>query len=70
MSVAIYNSNRGSSALFGYEENLELLEIDPARIVDALFQIIEKQINDGKKRVKTILVEPSRPARPLIAVPA
>lgn len=38
------HSNRNSTALFGYESSLELLETDPAQFVDALFQMIESQI--------------------------
>lgn len=64
IQIATY-SNRNSSALFGYDNHLEHLEIDLALFVDALFRMVEGQIV-GQKVEECVFIKPqirsSRPA--------
>jgi DNA-binding LacI/PurR family transcriptional regulator len=48
------HTNRGSTVLTGYEDELTLIEVDPAEIVQAMFVMLEA-LMDGKKPASKIL---------------
>ena len=52
------HTNRGSTVLQGYEDNLTLFEIDPSELVRAMYEMLETLIQGGTPSVATINVKP------------
>jgi DNA-binding LacI/PurR family transcriptional regulator len=52
------HTNRGSTVLMGYEENLTLIEIDPDEIVQASFAMLETLMDSGTPPEPTVSIKP------------
>lgn len=52
------HTNKGSTALHGYEDDLYFIEIDPAQIVSALFSMLETLMNGQSPPEKFISIRP------------
>jgi DNA-binding LacI/PurR family transcriptional regulator len=57
------HANKGSSALFGYEDELILVAFDPAEIVETLFQMLETSWETSQP-VSTRVLKPLAPQFP------
>ncbi|HEX8236253.1 MAG TPA: LacI family DNA-binding transcriptional regulator [Abditibacteriaceae bacterium] len=51
------HTNRGSTVLTGYEDELILIEVDPAEIVQAMFDMLES-LMQGQTPAATIVIKP------------
>ena len=52
------HTNKGSTALHGYEDDLTFIEIDPAQIVSALFSMLETLMNGQTPPEPMVLIRP------------
>jgi DNA-binding LacI/PurR family transcriptional regulator len=52
------HANRGSMVLLGREDDLTLIEIDPAEIVQAMFDMLETLMAGRKPRRTNVCIEP------------
>jgi DNA-binding LacI/PurR family transcriptional regulator len=52
------HTNRGSTVLTGYEDELTLIEVDPAEIVQAMFDMLEILMDGRKPASKVLSVKP------------
>ena len=52
------HTNRGSHLLFGFEEQLVLLEMDPNEIADAMFEMLETLMRREKPAQNVVSIAP------------
>jgi DNA-binding LacI/PurR family transcriptional regulator len=52
------HTNKGSTALHGYEEELTFIEIDPAQIVAALFSMLEMLMHGEAPPKPVVCIRP------------
>lgn len=52
------HTNKGSTTLHGYEDDLIFIEVDPAQIVATLFSMLEILMNDGTPEHEVISIKP------------
>lgn len=52
------HTNRGSTALSGYESDISIIEIDPAEIIQAMFEMLETLMDGKTPAVSPVSIEP------------